>query len=63
VESDVLILPDTPEGHRPEILLENGRFRAYRFSSGHGQTPWEYDGGSGRIDAAIERHFLGQEAD
>ena len=63
VESDVVTLPDTPDGHQPQVLLEGGRFKAYRFSRSQGETPWEYDAGSGRIDAAIERHFLGQETD
>lgn len=65
-EQTVVNLPETPEGSRPQILMEFGRFKAYRFigpaaseTETAGETPWEYDAGSGRIDAALERHFLG----
>ncbi len=55
---DVLKLPATPDGKTPEILLESGGFKAYRFSASSAEDAWEYDTGSGRIDAALERHFL-----
>jgi len=51
-------LPMAPDGTIPELLLEEGRFTAYRFRKAEGEAEWIYDAGSGRIDAAVERHFL-----
>lgn len=58
--TEIVRLPPTPAGEIPELLMEGGRFRAYRFNTGvlKGDDGWEYDPGSGRIDAALERHFL-----
>ena len=53
-----LTLPAAPDGTIPELLLEAGRFQAYRFQPLTGDAEWIYDAGSGRIDAALERHFL-----
>jgi DNA polymerase-3 subunit epsilon len=55
---EILTLPQTPQGGVPEILLSLGRFQAYRFRKGNTEAEWQYDTGSGRIDAALERHFL-----
>lgn len=54
---EVLSLGETPHGIRPQLLMESGRFRAYRFNA-TGDEPWEYDAGSGRIDAALDRYFM-----
>ena len=54
---DTLSLPATPEGAEPQLLLESGRFRAYRFVISE-DDDWVYDTGSGRIDAALERYFM-----
>ena len=56
-ERDVLVLPPTPSGHLPELQLEEGRFKAYRFRSLEEETAWIPDSGSSRIDAVLERHF------
>ena len=56
-ERDVLVLPPTPSGHVPELQLEEGRFKAYRFRSLEEETAWIPDSGSSRIDAVLERHF------
>ena len=56
-ELDTLSLPATPEGAEPQLLLESGRFRAYRFVISE-DDDWVYDTGSGRIDAALERYFM-----
>ena len=56
-ERDVLVLPPTPTGHVPELQLEEGRFKAYRFRSLKEETAWIPDSGSSRIDAVLERHF------
>ena len=60
-ESTSVQLPRTPSGQTPEILIELGRFRAYRFNPQGGTQEWQYDAGSGRIDAALERYFLEEE--
>jgi hypothetical protein len=39
-------------------MMEGGRFRAYRFAGDAQLGEWQFDSGSGRIDAALERHFL-----
>ena len=58
-QDQLLSLPVTPDGSTPEIMLQDGRFRAYRFQMpGASEAEWQYDAGSGRIDAALERHFL-----
>ena len=56
-ERDVLVLPPTPSGHVPELQLEEGHFKAYRFRSLKEETAWIPDSGSSRIDAVLERHF------
>ena len=56
--SEVIGLADTPQGTTPEIMMEGGRFRAYRFAGDAQLDEWQFDSGSGRIDAALERHFL-----
>ena len=58
IDQSMLALPMAPDGTIPELLLEEGRFRAYRFRKAEGEAEWIYDAGSGRIDAAVERHFL-----
>lgn len=58
MSQEVLALPKTPEGLIPEVLMTLGRFQGYRFRSAESETEWEYDTGSGRIDAALERYFL-----
>lgn len=58
-QDQLLSLPVTPDGSTPEIMLQDGRFRAYRFQMpGASEAEWQYDAGSGRIDSALERHFL-----
>lgn len=57
MEVTVISLPETPEGTVPEWQLEWGRFKAYRFATPGEDTPWIPDGGSGRIDALIDRYF------
>lgn len=60
-ESTSVHFPATPTGQMPEILMELGRFRAFRFTTKGGSDEWQYDAGSGRIDAALERYFLEDE--
>lgn len=56
-QTDVIRCAATPQGLIPEVQLESGRFSAYRFCAPGEDTPWIPDAGSGRIDAALERHF------
>ena len=56
-DQETVSLPTTPGGGEPQLLLESGRFRAYRFVTS-GDEEWVYDTGSGRIDAALERYFI-----
>ena len=63
MKEQVLILSDAPDGTQPEVLIEAGRFKAYRFKSLHEETSWIYDSGSGRIDAALDRHFIDRSRD
>mgnify|MGYP003851343595 FL=1 len=57
-DSSSVYLPSTPAGLTPEILIELGRFRAFRLNPQGATEEWQYDAGSGRIDAALERYFL-----
>ena len=54
---DVIGLPAAPDGTLPELQLEEGRFKAYRFRVPSEDTAWIPDAGSSRIDAVLERHF------
>ena len=59
---DVVDLPATPEGKRPQLKLEAGRFSAYRFNGPEGEAEWIPDTGSSRIDAVLDRHLTGSDA-
>jgi hypothetical protein len=52
-------LPEAPDGSRPQLKLENGRFAAYRFNQPKAEADWIPDTGSSRIDAVLDRHFAG----
>ena len=54
---DLIDLDPTPDGRRPQIKLEDGRFCAYRFNEKQKDADWISDAGSSRIDAILDRHF------
>lgn len=54
---DLIDLTPTPDGRRPQIKLEDGRFCAYRFNEQQKETDWISDAGSSRIDSILDRHF------
>ncbi len=56
-QTDIIQCAPTPQGLCPEVQLDAGRFSAYRFRVPGEETPWIPDAGSGRIDAAVGRHF------
>lgn len=56
-QTQVISLPPTPEGWVPELQLEQGKFKAYRFAGETENAEWIPDAGSGRIDAMMERYF------
>ena len=58
-ELEVVALPEAPDGSRPQLKLENGRFTAYRFCRRDAEVEWIPDTGSSRIDAVLDRHFAG----
>ena len=58
-ELEVVALPEAPDGSRPQLKLENGRFTAYRFCRRDAEVEWIPDTGSSRIDAVLDRHFTG----
>jgi len=52
----------TPDGRRPQLKMEGGRFAAYRFNDPEEEAEWVPDRGSSRIDAILDRHFAGHAA-
>ena len=54
---DLIDLHPTPDGRKPQIKLEDGRFCAYRFNEQQNESEWVTDSGSSRIDSILDRHF------
>ncbi len=57
-DSSSVYLPALLRDSPPKSCIELGRFRAFRLNPQGATEEWQYDAGSGRIDAALERYFL-----